>query len=90
MADVTVYTAGVAVDKVRDAVKSWADSVGFKHYDIEEADEYPGFSVAVDMYLLDEDALERYADQLAEALPFRAATQMDIEAGRADRHLRSV
>lgn len=88
MADVSVFVAGASEDQVRAAVEAWADQVGFKHFDVEEATAYPGFTVAVDLYLLDEDALEGFADQLVEALPFPAASETEID--RSSRHLRSL
>lgn len=88
MADVSVFVAGASEDRVRAAVEAWADKVGFKHFDVEEATVYPGFTVAVDLYLLDEDALEGFADQLVEALPFPASTETEID--RSGRHLRSI
>ena len=88
MADRSVYVAGASEDEVRAAVETWARSVGCNDFIVEEATDHRGFTVAVDLYDGDEDVLERWSDLLVEALPFPAASEMEID--RSGRHLRSI
>ena len=90
VADLTVFVTGASETEVVEAVTSWAESVGLLDFSVEEADIYPGFTVAVDLFSGDEVALERLGQQLVDALPFAASTEVDLEINKSGRHLRSI
>ncbi len=90
MADWTVYVAGASEEQVREAVEAWAETADPHSWDVEEADEYPGYSVAVDLYAPDEATVRRAGQSLIDYLPFPASTEVDMEVNRTGRHLRGV